>query len=147
MVISSVKLGQFAKPDTCDIWLGLVDSCIYYAHQTHEIYQVLPCKVDFKAPSKLWNPLTKEVTGKFHGSGGHSKYNRLQDRVKFHGSQACQIVLIFNTVNDQLQVLYMFQTGTWYITMSWSLNYLVHRKFGHKIYLHHDIADKLFIFF
>ena len=23
-------------------WLVLVNSCIYYAHQTHEIYQVLP---------------------------------------------------------------------------------------------------------
>ena len=26
-------------PKTCENWLGLVNSCIYYAHQTHEIYQ------------------------------------------------------------------------------------------------------------
>ena len=29
-------------PDTCENWLGLVKSCIYYACQTHEIYYVLP---------------------------------------------------------------------------------------------------------
>ena len=37
-------------PETCENWPGLVNSCIYYAHQTHEIYQVLPSSVDFKAP-------------------------------------------------------------------------------------------------
>ena len=30
---------------------GLVNSCIYYARQTHEIYQVMPYSVD-------WNPLS-----------------------------------------------------------------------------------------
>ena len=28
-------------PVTCENWLGLVNSCVYYAQQTHEIYQVL----------------------------------------------------------------------------------------------------------
>ena len=28
-------------PDTYDKWLGHVNSCVYYAHQSHEIYQVL----------------------------------------------------------------------------------------------------------
>ena len=27
-------------PDTCENWLGPVNNCVYYAHQTHEIYQV-----------------------------------------------------------------------------------------------------------
>ena len=37
-----LKLGQFAMPETCEDWLGLLNICIYYAWQTHEIYQVLP---------------------------------------------------------------------------------------------------------
>ena len=27
-----LKLGQFAMPETCENWLGLVNSCIYYAY-------------------------------------------------------------------------------------------------------------------
>ena len=37
-------------PEICENWLGLVNSCIYYAYQTLEIYQVLPYAADFKAP-------------------------------------------------------------------------------------------------
>ena len=38
-------------PKTCENWLSLVNSCIYYAYQACEIYQVLPYySVDFKAP-------------------------------------------------------------------------------------------------
>ena len=37
-------------PEASENWLRLVNSCVYYAHQTHEIYQVLPYSVDFKAP-------------------------------------------------------------------------------------------------
>ena len=48
-------------PETCENWLGLVNSRVYYAHQTHEIYQVLPYSVDFKAPGELCNPLSKTV--------------------------------------------------------------------------------------
>ena len=48
-------------PDTCENWLGLVNSCVYYAHQTHEIYQILPYSVDFKAREELWNPLSETV--------------------------------------------------------------------------------------
>ena len=44
------KLRQFAMPKTCEYWLGLVNSCVDYAWQTHEIYQILPYSVDFKAP-------------------------------------------------------------------------------------------------
>ena len=36
-------------PETCEIWLSLVNSCLYYARQTGEIYRVLSCSVDFKA--------------------------------------------------------------------------------------------------
>ena len=42
-----------AIPETCENWLGLVNSCIYYICQICEIYQVLPYSVDFKAPEEL----------------------------------------------------------------------------------------------
>ena len=48
----------------CENWLSLVNSCIYYACQTNEIYQVKSYSVDFKAPKKLWNPLNKSVLSK-----------------------------------------------------------------------------------
>ena len=50
-------------PETYENWLSLVNSYVYYAHQTHEIYQVhvLPYSVDYKAPRELWNPLSKTV--------------------------------------------------------------------------------------
>ena len=41
-------------PETCENWLGVVKSYIYYACQTHEIYQILPpYSVDFKAPGEI----------------------------------------------------------------------------------------------
>ena len=43
-------------PKTCKNLLDLVNSGIYYAQQTHEIYQVLTYPVDFKASRELWNP-------------------------------------------------------------------------------------------
>ena len=51
-------------PEACENWLGLVNSYIYYAHQTHEINQVLPYSVDFKAPVELWDPLSKTVSSR-----------------------------------------------------------------------------------
>ena len=50
------KLGQFAMPTTRKNRLRLVNSSVYYAHWTHEIYQVhvLPYSLDLKAPS-LWS--------------------------------------------------------------------------------------------
>ena len=54
--------------------------------------------VDFKARRELWNPLSKAVPGKFHGSGGHSNRKCLQDRANFHRYGAWQIVLSFNTI-------------------------------------------------
>ena len=54
--------------------------------------------VDFQAPQKLCNPLSKAVPGKFHGSDRHSKCKCLQDQGNFHRSLAWQIVLIFNWV-------------------------------------------------
>ena len=38
--------------------------CIYYACQTHEIYQVLPYSVEFKAHEEFWNPLSKTALSK-----------------------------------------------------------------------------------
>ena len=51
-------------PETCENWLDPVNSCIYYAYQTCEIYELLPYSVDFKAPGELWNPLSKTVLSK-----------------------------------------------------------------------------------
>ena len=39
-------------PESCEIQLSRVNSCVYYAHQIREIYHMLPYSVDFKAPSK-----------------------------------------------------------------------------------------------
>ena len=52
-------------PKTFENWLSLVKSCVYYAHQTCEIYQLLPYLVDLKIPLELWNPLSKTVLSKF----------------------------------------------------------------------------------
>ena len=35
--------------ETCKSWLGPVNSCVYYARQTREIYEVLLYAVDPKA--------------------------------------------------------------------------------------------------
>ena len=43
---------------------GIVKSCIYSTHQTHEIYQVLTYSMDFKALVELWNPWSKTVLSK-----------------------------------------------------------------------------------
>ena len=51
-------------PETCENSLSLVNSCIYYAYQTSEIYQVLPYSVDFKVRVELWNPMSKTVLSK-----------------------------------------------------------------------------------
>ena len=51
-------------PKTCENWLSLVNSCIYYAHQTHEINHVLSYSMDFETPGELWNPLSKKVLSK-----------------------------------------------------------------------------------
>ena len=55
------QLRQFATPVTCENWFELVNSCVYYVHQTHEIYQILANSVDVEAPGELWNPLSKIV--------------------------------------------------------------------------------------
>ena len=52
-------------PETCEIWLGLVKSCLYYARRTRKMYQVLPNSVDVKAPGEMWNPLGKTVLNKY----------------------------------------------------------------------------------
>ena len=47
--------------------------------------------------SRALKSLSKAVYGKFHGFGGQSKRNYLQDRANFHRSWIWQIVPIFNT--------------------------------------------------
>ena len=54
---SSVKWAPDIMPKTCENWLGLVNICIYYTLQTHEIYQLMFYSVDFKVPywmKHLW---------------------------------------------------------------------------------------------
>ena len=52
-------------PQTCENWLSLVHIYVNYAYQIHEIYQVLPYSMDFKAPEELWNPLGQTVFSKY----------------------------------------------------------------------------------
>ena len=40
-------------PEPCENWLGLVNICIHYAYQTHDIYQVQPYSVEFKSLREL----------------------------------------------------------------------------------------------
>ena len=73
------NLWQFAMPETCENWLGLVNSYIDYAHQTHKIYQVMSNSLDFKAPGEHWNPLSKMLLCKCNwnlewGTGEHLKW-------------------------------------------------------------------------
>ena len=37
----------------CENWLNLINSLVYYACHTHEIYQLVPHLVDFKAPRRF----------------------------------------------------------------------------------------------
>ena len=52
-------------PETNKNWLGPVNSCVYYAYHTGEIYLVLPYSMAFKAPGELWNPMSKTVLSKY----------------------------------------------------------------------------------
>ena len=61
------------------------------------IYSVLFYSGDLKAPWELWNPLSKVVQGKFHGTGRHSKCNNLQDRANSHRSWAWSILLMLTS--------------------------------------------------
>ena len=92
------NLGQFVIPETCDSMLGLVNSCVYYAIQTLEIYQVLPCSVDFKAPGELWNLLSVIVLSKCSFIWNRNFINIWNDR-KAHNVHvgAVNIFLIFDT--------------------------------------------------
>ena len=47
------NLGQFAMPETCENWLDLENSCIYYARQTCEIYQYCLTQWISKLPGAL----------------------------------------------------------------------------------------------
>ena len=57
-----------------------------------------------QAPQELWNPLCKAVPGKFHGFGGHSERNCLQDQANFHRSWAWQIVHFYTVFTQTIRV-------------------------------------------
>ena len=59
-----LKLWLLAMPETCENWLGPVNSCVYYACHTPDYFKVLPYSVDFKAFAELWNPLSKTMFSK-----------------------------------------------------------------------------------
>ena len=72
-------------PETCENWLGLVNSCLYYARQTHDIYQV-PGAVLLRgfqsskgAPRELWNPLSKTQLSKYNFVWNKGTVNILND--------------------------------------------------------------------
>ena len=67
-------------PKTFENWLSLVKSCVYYAHQTCEIYQLLSYLVDLKIPLELWNPLSKTVLSKFSFIWNKGPVNIWNDR-------------------------------------------------------------------
>ena len=67
-------------PDTCENWLGFVNSYVYSTHQTREIYQVLHYSVDFKAPHELWNPPSKTVLSKYSFNWNKGPVNILNER-------------------------------------------------------------------
>ena len=48
-------------PEICENWLGIVNICVCYAHQTREIHLVMTYSVDFKTLGESWNPLSKTV--------------------------------------------------------------------------------------
>ena len=52
-------------PSTFENWLGFVNSCVYSAYQTYEIYQILPYSVDCKAPGELSILLSKTLLSKY----------------------------------------------------------------------------------
>ena len=60
-------------PETCENWLGFVNSYVCYTRQIREIGQVLPYSVDFKALAKLWNPLSETVPSKCSYTPGTTK--------------------------------------------------------------------------
>ena len=67
-------------PEACENWLCLVNSCVYFAQQTREIYQVQSYSLDFKAPEELWNPLSKTVLSKCSFIWNKGPVNILNDR-------------------------------------------------------------------
>ena len=50
-------------PETCKNWLGLVNNCIYYAHQTVKIYQVMrKCSFIWKKNLQIFE-MTEKLKG------------------------------------------------------------------------------------
>ena len=59
--------------------------------------------VDFKA-RELWKLLSRAVSGKFHGSGGHRKSNNLQNSVNFHRTIMVILICIKSRVSLQMYI-------------------------------------------
>ena len=88
-------------PETCENWLGLGKSYVYYACQTRESYPVLSYSVNLKAPGELWNPLSKTVLSKcgfFWNEGPEIIRNDRKDQ-KSIVCWACKYVSIFSNAN------------------------------------------------
>ena len=59
--------------------------------------------------------LSKTVSGNFHGSGGYSKYNRLQDRAKIQRSWALQIALNLTLYLGLMWICYKLSIDSRYV--------------------------------
>ena len=67
--ITVLKTRTICHALACENWSGLVNSYVYYAHHTHEIYQVLPYSMDLSAWILLIGPLEtnfSEIVIKIH---------------------------------------------------------------------------------
>ena len=86
--------------DTFKIWLGLVNSCAYYARHTREIYQVLPYSVDSKTPEELWSPPRETVLSEYsfvQNKGNATIWNDASSKVTC-ASDLWIFFIIFDTV-------------------------------------------------
>ena len=86
--------------ETCENRPDLVNSCVYYARQTREIYQVLPYSVDLKAPMELWNPMSKAVLSSFIWNKGPVNIWKYRKAQKYLYVGHVNIFLIFDTAGS-----------------------------------------------
>ena len=90
------KIGKILTGQSCKLFLSLWSFQMFTGALFQIKLHLLSTILLSGFQSSLRNPLSKTVPGEFHGSGGQSKRNCLQERADFHRSRAWQIVLIFN---------------------------------------------------
>ena len=53
-------------PEACEHYLDFVNTYVYYAWRTRQIYQVLPYSVDFKAPEGALKSTEQAILSKYN---------------------------------------------------------------------------------